>query len=74
MAKNDIKTEAPAEQSVVVTNKRKTSKNSILAFLVCLLAALFIWIHASNTNRAEEQKRDEQLNDIVEAAGSGENQ
>lgn len=73
MERNNDRTEIQAEQPVIVTNKKKKMKSSIFAFIICLLAALIIWIHAENTNRAEENKRDEQLSDIVEAAGSGEN-
>lgn len=73
MENKQSRNDAQASQPTLVTNKKKYTRSSILAFVICLLAALIIWIHAENTNRAEEEKRGEHLNDIVEAAGSGEN-
>lgn len=62
---------AAAKQHLVVKNKRY-KKSDIVAVVICLLAALLIWIHATNIEKTEEQLRDEHLNDIVDAA-AGEN-
>jgi hypothetical protein len=36
--------------------------------VICLLAALLVWIHATNIEKSEDRLRDEHLSDIVEAA------
>ena len=59
---------AAAKQHLVVKNKRY-KKSDIVAVVICLLAALLIWI---NIEKTEEQLRDEHLNNIVDAA-AGEN-
>ena len=43
------------EGNLVVKNK-KFKKSDIIAFGVCLLVALFIWIYASNVKINDEKK------------------
>ena len=71
MSDKELNTAAAKQQHLVVKNKRY-KKSDIVAVVICLLAALLIWIHATNIEKTEEQLRDEHLNDIVDAA-AGEN-
>ena len=71
MSDKELNTAAAKQQRLVVKNKRY-KKSDIVAGIICLLAALLIWIHATNIEKTEEQLRDEHLSDIVDAA-AGEN-
>ena len=55
------------EQHVVVKNK-KYKRNDIFAFAVCLIAALMIWIHATNVENSNEQKQDELYDALTEVS------
>ena len=55
------------EQRVVVKNK-KYKKNDVFAFALCLIAALMIWIHATNVQNSNMQKQDELYNALTEAS------
>ena len=46
------------ERGLVVKNK-KYNKTDLIAFGVCLLAAIVIWTHATNLRYKEEQNRNE---------------
>ncbi len=46
------------ERGLVVKNK-KYNKTDLIAFGVCLLAAILIWIHATNLRYNEEQHKNE---------------
>lgn len=53
MSEKDISTAASKERGLVVKNK-KYNKTDLIAFAICLLAALVIWIHATNVRYHEE--------------------
>ena len=67
MPDKELNNDAAKQQRLVVKNK-KYKKSDIIAIVICLLAALLIWIHATNIEKAEEQLRDEHLSDLVDAA------
>ena len=67
MSDKELNNDAAKQQRLVVKNK-KYKKSDIIAIVICLLAALLIWIHATNIEKAEEQLRDEHLSDLVDAA------
>lgn len=71
MSDKELNTAAAKQQRLVVKNKRY-KKSDIVAVIICLLAALLIWVHATNIEKTEEQLRDEHLSDLVDAA-AGEN-
>lgn len=71
MSDKELNTAAAKQQRLVVKNKRY-KKSDIVAGIICLLAALLIWVHATNIEKTEEQLRDEHLSDLVDAA-AGEN-
>lgn len=58
MSEKDISTAASNERGLVVKNK-KYNKTDLIAFIVCLVVALVIWVHATNTRYSEEQNREE---------------
>lgn len=58
MSEKEINTTAANERGLVVKNK-KYNKTDLIAFIICLLVALAIWIHATNTRYHEEQNREE---------------
>lgn len=58
MSDKEINTAASNERGLVVKNK-KYNKTDVIAFVVCLLAALVVWIHATNTELKQEQSNDE---------------
>jgi hypothetical protein len=59
---------ASAQQQRLVVKNKKYKKGDIFAIVICLLAALLVWIHATNIEKSEDQLRDEHLSDIVDAA------
>ncbi len=59
MAKNKARVEQDDGSYVV----RKTRRSSILAFVVCLLLAVFIWAYAE----ADEKQREAALSEAVES-------
>ena len=67
MSDKELNTAAAKQQRLVVKNKRY-KKSDIVAVIICLLAALLIWVHATNIEKTEEQLRDEHLSDLVDAA------
>jgi hypothetical protein len=67
MSDKELNNAAAKQQRLVVKNK-KYKKSDIVAIVICPLAALLIWIHATNIEKAEEQLRDEHLSDLVDAA------
>lgn len=71
MSDKELNTAAAKQQRLVVKNKRY-KKSDIVAGIICLLAALLIWVHATNIEKTEEQIRDEHFSDLVDAA-AGEN-
>lgn len=46
------------ERGLVVKNK-KYNKTDLIAFGVCLLAAIIIWMHATNVRYNEEHNKNE---------------
>ena len=52
------------EQQLVVKNK-KYKKGDILAFALCLLAALFIWVYATNVEANPNRTHDEPTEHLV---------
>ena len=66
MSDKELNKKAANQQRLVVKNKRY-KKSDVVAIVICLLAALLIWVHATNIEKAEEQLRDEHLGNIVDA-------
>ena len=65
MSDKELSRAAQDEQRLVVKNK-KYKKGDIFAFALCLLAALIIWIHATNTSAMQEKKQEELLDDLTQ--------
>lgn len=55
------------EQRLVVENK-KYKKGDVLAFVLCLLAAVAIWIYASNVELEQDRIRADVSDNISEAS------
>ncbi len=55
MSDKELSKAAENEQRLVVKNK-KYKKGDIFAFMICLLAALLVWIHTANLSDENEQK------------------
>jgi hypothetical protein len=58
MSDKETNRAAANERGLVVKNK-KYNKTDLIAFGVCLLAAIVIWTHATNLRYKEEQNRNE---------------
>ena len=55
------------EQRLVVKN-RKYKKGDILAFALCLLAALVIWVYAANAEHDSDRPHDDSAEHFVEVS------
>lgn len=58
MSEKEMNNSSTNERGLVVKNK-KYNKTDLIAFGVCLLAAILIWIHATNVRYNEEQNKNE---------------
>jgi hypothetical protein len=58
MSDKETNRAAANERGLVVKNK-KYNKTDLIAFGVCLLAAILIWVHATNLRYNEEQNKNE---------------
>lgn len=58
MSDKETNRAAANERGLVVKNK-KYNKTDLIAFGVCLLAAILIWVHATNLRYNEEQNKSE---------------
>ena len=56
MSDKETNRAAANERGLVVKNK-KYNKTDLIAFGVCLLAAIVIWTHATNVRYKEEQNK-----------------
>lgn len=63
MSDKELSRAAKDEQRLVVKNK-KYKKGDIFAFVLCLFAALLIWIHATNTANDQAKKQEALLDDL----------
>ena len=63
MSDKELSKAAQNEQRLVVKNK-KYKKGDILAFVLCLLAALIIWIYATNVEVDQAREHEELLEDL----------
>lgn len=67
MSDKKLNKAANNEQLLVVKNKRY-KKGDILAFGLCLLAALVIWVYATNAENDQSRTHDEPTEHFVEVA------
>jgi hypothetical protein len=67
MSDKEFSKAADTEQRLVVKNK-KYKKGDIFAFALCLLVALVIWIHATNTENEQNLKKEELLDNLSEVS------
>lgn len=67
MSDKEFRKAADTEQRLVVKNK-KYKKGDIFAFALCLLVALVIWIHATNTENEQNLKKEELLDNLSEVS------
>ena len=58
MSEKEMNNSSTNERGLVVKNK-KYNKTDLIAFGVCLLAAILIWMHATNVRYNEEQNKNE---------------
>lgn len=62
MSDKELNKAAADQQRLVVKNKRY-KRSDVVAIIICLLAALLIWVHATNIEKAENQLHDDHLNE-----------
>ena len=53
----NIENEAVSEKNTkLVVKKKRIKKSDILVFGVCLIASVFVWLYASNLQKAAQEK------------------
>lgn len=75
--KNDILTNEDATEEVapdtnsatgkVVVKRKRFKKSDILVFLICLAVSVTVWLYASNSQKAAEDKEITDLKDAVQS-------
>ena len=64
------KKSAGSDSGIIVVKNKKVKKNDILAFIICLVVALVIWIYATNVkmnDTTELEKLQEELKTTQQA-------